>query len=123
MSRNRGRDTGPEVLLRKALWKLGLRYRLGFKLPGRPDLVFPGARLVVFVDGCFWHSCPEHRVMPKNNAGFWARKLVRTTERDAAIEQELSQAGWRVIRLWEHEIHSNAVGAAERVAAAVRVSG
>jgi DNA mismatch endonuclease (patch repair protein) len=122
MSRNRGRDTAPEVRLRRALWKLGLRYRLGSDLPGRPDLVFPRARLAVFVDGCFWHSCPEHGVLPKNNASFWIRKLARTRERDAATGRQLSQEGWRVVRLWEHDISLNAASAAERVALAVRSS-
>lgn len=120
MSRNRGRDTGPEVRLRRALWKLGVRYRLRSRLPGRPDLVFPGARFAVFVDGCFWHSCPEHGVMPKNNLAFWAQKLARTRERDAVAERELNEQGWRVIRFWEHEIEMSVAHAAERVAAALK---
>ena len=116
MSRNRGRDTGPEICLRKELWKRGLRYRLRSRLPGRPDLVFPGARLAVFVDGCFWHGCPEHRVVPTNNGGFWADKIARTRERDAAVERQLSAVGWRIIRVWEHEIRASAARAAEMIA-------
>ena len=123
MSRNRGRDTGPEIRLRKELWKRGLRYRLRSALPGRPDLVFPGVRLAVFVDGCFWHGCPEHGVMPTNNGRFWAKKIARTKERDAAVECQLSEAGWHVIRLWEHDIRSSAAHAAEMIVIAVSPSG
>ena len=123
MSRNRGRDTGPELCLRGELWKRGLRYRLRSALPGRPDLVFPGARLAVFVDGCFWHGCPEHCVMPTNNGNFWAKKIARTRERDAAVGHQLSAAGWQVIRLWEHEIRASAACAAEMIVIAVRPVG
>ncbi|HEX5454730.1 MAG TPA: very short patch repair endonuclease [Stellaceae bacterium] len=119
MSRNRGRDTGPEIHLRRAIWKLGLRYRLRLPVPGRPDLAFPGARLAVFVDGCFWHGCPEHAVRPRNNADFWAKKLARTRERDAEITGRLREQGWTVLRLWEHEIDRSADAAAATVAEAV----
>ncbi|MBV9968086.1 MAG: very short patch repair endonuclease [Alphaproteobacteria bacterium] len=122
MSRNRGRNTGPEVRLRRALWGLGLRYRLGSRLPGRPDLVFPGVKLAVFVDGCFWHSCPEHGVMPKGNSTFWNQKLARTKERDSVVDGELLKRGWRVIRLWEHEIERSAAGAAHKVAIALSIT-
>ena len=120
MSRNRGSDTGPEIGLRRALWKLGVRYRLRSRLPGRPDLVFPGARLAVFVDGCFWHGCVEHGAMPKNNAAFWAKKLARTKETDATAERQLAEKGWRVLRVWEHEIKMNVRAAADRVLVALR---
>ena len=120
MSRNKGRNTGPELRLRKMLWNRGLRYRLRSRLPGRPDVIFPGFKLAIFVDGCFWHGCPEHGVMPRNNARFWAAKIAQTKERDAAAERRLGEAGWRVIRLWEHEIKASAETAAERVANALR---
>jgi DNA mismatch endonuclease (patch repair protein) len=102
------------------LWNRGLRYRLRSRLPGRPDVIFPGFKLAIFVDGCFWHGCPEHGVMPRNNARFWAAKIAQTKERDAAAERRLGEAGWRVIRLWEHEIKASAETAAERVANALR---
>jgi DNA mismatch endonuclease, patch repair protein len=123
MSRNKGRNTGPEVRLRRALWSRGLRYRLAAGLPGRPDLVFPRAKIAVFVDGCFWHGCPQHATTPKNNAEFWAKKIARTRERDAAVNLALSAAGWRVIRLWEHEIRAGTDHAAEIIAIAARAPG
>src|SRR4051794_33740524 len=82
MSRIKGKNTKPELMLRKALWAAGLRYRLHTRLPGRPDLTFSGSRVVVFVDGCFWHSCPKHRTTPKTNAAFWNAKIGRNTARD-----------------------------------------
>ncbi len=105
------------------LWKRGLRYRLGAGLPGRPDLVFPRARVAVFVNGCFWHGCPQHATMPKNNAEFWAKKIARTRERDAAVNLALAAVGWRVIRLWEHEIRAGTDRAAEVIGIAVRAPG
>src|SRR5690606_3987605 len=94
MARVRQRDTLPEVLLRRELWSRGLRYRLNQRIAGtRPDLVFASARLVVFVDGCFWHSCPLHGTTPATNQGFWADKLRRNAERDAEHNRALRQAG------------------------------
>ncbi|WP_223146796.1 very short patch repair endonuclease [Methylomonas fluvii] len=78
MSRIRDKNTKPELALRKALWNAGLRYRLKSDLLGRPDLYFPGRRLVIFVDGCFWHGCPEHCQMPVENRAFWEEKLLKT---------------------------------------------
>lgn len=116
MARVRQRDTLPEVLLRRELWSRGLRYRLNQRIAGtRPDLVFVSDRLVVFVDGCFWHSCPLHGTTPATNQGFWADKLRRNAERDAEHNRALRQAGWRVLRLWEHEILEGAATAAGRV--------
>lgn len=74
MSHVRGKDTKPELLLRRALWKKGLRYRLFNKLPGRPDILFIRKRVAIFVDGCFWHGCPEHGTQPRSNADFWKKK-------------------------------------------------
>ncbi|HEY4198096.1 MAG TPA: very short patch repair endonuclease [Mucilaginibacter sp.] len=107
MSRIRGKDTTPEIRLRKNLWNLGLRYRIHYKLPGRPDIVFPGRKLVVFVDGCFWHGCPKHGVRPKTNSSFWNKKIQGNIERDTRIKQELEDMGWTVLRFWEHDIASN----------------
>jgi len=104
MSRIRGRDTKPELRLRKALWAAGLRYRVRNSLPGKPDIVFPSARLAVFVDGCFWHGCPEHLTWPKSNADFWRRKIKRNIKRDREIDAELEKIGWKGRRYWEHEI-------------------
>jgi len=118
MSRIKGRDTGPELSLRRNVWALGLRYRLQYRIGRtRPDMVFVGAKLAVFVDGCFWHGCPLHSTMPKNNREFWEQKLKRNRERDVENTQRLEAEGWRVLRLWEHEIEASPVECARRVAA------
>lgn len=104
MSRIRSRDTAPEVKLRKALWRQGLRYRLGYDLPGRPDLTFIGPRVTVFVDGCFWHGCPVHYSAPTTRHEFWARKLRDNVERDLAVDDTLTKLGWRPFHVWQHEL-------------------
>lgn len=119
MSRNRGRDTGPEMLLRRALWREGYRYRVQSDLPGKPDVVFPRNKLAIFVDGCFWHSCPEHGASPKTNSEFWHEKLDRTVERDKEVSSLLKYNGWHVIRLWEHEIKQDLDLVVGRVATAL----
>lgn len=121
MSRNRAKDTGPEVALRRALWAAGVRgYRLHARgVPGRPDLVFPRARVAVFVHGCFWHGCPRHSHAPKSNAPFWAEKFARNRERDARKVRELHAAGWRVATIWEHEVAASPERAAARVVRAL----
>lgn len=115
MSRVRGVDTSPEMKLRKAFWHLGLRYRVKNRLPGRPDLVFRSFNTVVFVDGCFWHSCPKHSVAPKTNREFWQVKLQGNIERDRRVNQWLLGLGWRVIRVWEHEVRTDPERTAERL--------
>lgn len=104
MSRNRGRNTTPEMILRKALWANRLRYRKHYSLPGKPDIVFPGKKIAVFVDGCFWHKCPVHFKMPTTNTAFWRRKINRNVERDQRVTYELEESGWKVIRFWEHDV-------------------
>jgi DNA mismatch endonuclease, patch repair protein len=104
MSRIRGRDTGPELPLRKALCAMGVRYRLDRGVLGQPDIVFKAARVVVFVDGCFWHRCPTHGVMPKNNSEFWKTKIRRNVERDDFVTARLADEGWTVLRFWEHDV-------------------
>ena len=104
MSRVRSKDTEIELLLRKALWAAGIRYRIKSKLPGKPDIVFLGARLAVFVDGCYWHGCPEHGQIPKTNTSFWKNKIEKNMARDIWVNQSLDSMGWHVLRFWEHEI-------------------
>ena len=105
MARIRGYDTKPELRLRQALWARGLRYRIGFRHDfGRPDLTSARHRLVVFVDGCFWHGCPEHYSRPQTRPDFWARKLAENVRRDQLQTASAESAGWRVERIWEHEV-------------------
>ncbi len=104
MSSNRGRDTRPELLLRKACFALGMRYRLHTGLPGRPDFVFPRLKLAVFVDGCFWHGCPIHYQAPATRAAFWRAKLHNNRRRDVTVNAQLRKAGWTVVRVWEHTV-------------------
>ena len=107
MQGNRKRDTRPEMAVRRAVHGLGLRYRVARRpLPGQrftADLVFPAARVAVFVDGCFWHGCPEHFVPPRTNASYWGPKIARNQARDAAAIAALRVAGWIGLRVWEHE--------------------
>lgn len=106
-SRQKVRDTAPELALRRLLHGRGLRYRIDVApLPGlrrRPDLVFTRARLAVFIDGCFWHRCPQHGTSPKNNADWWRAKLDRNVQRDRDTDRNFTDAGWQVLRFWEHE--------------------
>ena len=120
MRRVRAKDTSCELRLRKELHRRGLRYRLHAKLPGKPDLVFASARVVVFIDGCFWHGCPEHGRIPATNRDFWERKIARNRERDVAAALALKSEGWKVIRVWEHDVRRDLTRAAGRVERAVR---
>lgn len=121
MSRLGRRDTAPELALRSELHRRGLRFRVDRPpltgLRSRADIVFGPARVAVYVDGCFWHSCPEHGTKPKANAEWWERKLARNRKRDAETERALREQGWEVVRVWEHE---NPVEAADRVIRAVK---
>lgn len=117
MSRQVVRDTTPEVRVRQALHALGLGYRIHrVVLPGlrrRADIVFAGARVAVFVDGCFWHGCSEHKGTPRSNSAWWAQKIALNRKRDADTDERLRSAGWISIRVWEHEDPGDA---AERIA-------
>jgi DNA mismatch endonuclease (patch repair protein) len=117
MQRVRSRDTAPEVALRRELHRLGLRYRVDVPvLPGsrrRADIVFGPTRVAIYVDGCFWHSCPEHGSAPRANSAWWAAKLQDNRRRDQETDALLTEVGWLVVRVWEHED-------APTVAAAIR---
>jgi DNA mismatch endonuclease (patch repair protein) len=105
MSRIRGKNTSPELLLRRALWSAGLRYRVHYRTPaGRADLALVRSRLAVFIDGCFWHGCPDHYVRPRSRTDFWSAKLAENVARDRRQTLGLEAAGWKVCRLWEHEV-------------------
>ncbi|MEU0491246.1 very short patch repair endonuclease [Nocardiopsis sp. NPDC006139] len=121
MRANRGRDTGPELAVRRLVHAAGLRYRVSARpLPAlrrTADLVFTRRRIAVFVDGCFWHGCPEHHTTARTNAAYWAEKVRANRERDADTDRRLGEAGWTVLRFWEHE---EPAAVAERIVAAVR---
>jgi DNA mismatch endonuclease (patch repair protein) len=123
MQANRRRDTKPELQLRSTLHRRGLRYRCDVRLdlPGirvRPDIVFRRQRVTVFVDGCFWHGCPEHGSAPRANGDYWRAKLEGNRRRDARTDAALVAAGWTVVRIWEHE---DVDDAADRIVAALAI--
>lgn len=121
MERQGRRDTKPELALRKELWRRGLRYRIDVApirgLRRRADLVFSRSKVAVYVDGCFWHSCPTHATVPKANRDWWVAKLATNVERDRDTDARLCDAGWIVLRVWEHE---GVTEAADRVEAIMR---
>lgn len=105
---NRRRDTKPERALRSELHARGLRFRKDLPIRAgqrlvRPDVVFTRARVAVFLDGCYWHACPQHGTSPQRNSAYWTRKLQLNVERDQAVNAALAAAGWEVVRIWEHE--------------------
>jgi DNA mismatch endonuclease (patch repair protein) len=108
MSRIRSSNTSLEIRIRRALYSRGFRYRIRSSLPGRPDLVFPGRKIAVFVNGCFWHmhGC-KLSTIPSTRRDFWVQKLTKNKERDLGVTRELKALGWRVITLWECKIEEN----------------
>lgn len=120
MRRQARKDTAAEIALRRELHRRGLRYRVEYPVPGMPrrrmDIAFTRAKVAVFVDGCFWHACPEHGTNPANNGVWWAEKLRRNVERDRETDAHLETVGWTVLRMWEHE---SPAGAADDVAKVV----
>ncbi|WP_284042896.1 very short patch repair endonuclease [Actinoplanes sp. M2I2] len=118
MQANRRRDTKPEVVLRRALHRLGYRYRKDLLLrledvKVRPDIVFTRRKVAVFVDGCFWHVCPQHGRQPTTNEWYWTPKLRRNMERDERANEALRQEGWSVVRVWEHEALDEAIASVQ----------
>lgn len=125
MRANRRRDTSAELAIRRRLHAAGLRYRVDYPADAtdrrrRADIVFTKARIVVFIDGCFWHGCPEHYVEPKANIEYWRPKIAGNRARDIQSTSRLQEAGWTVIRFWEHEAPD---GVAATIASAVRSKG
>jgi DNA mismatch endonuclease, patch repair protein len=115
MSRVRSGDTEIELVIRRLLWARAIRYRVRPKLFGRPDLSIRRVKLAIFIDGCFWHGCPSHYTSPKSNADFWRKKLRRNMERDKLVRKELHRLGWRVMRIWEHQILASPYSVANRI--------
>lgn len=124
MRGNRGRDTKPELAIRRLVHAAGFRYRVDARplaqLNRRADMVFSRAKVAVFVDGCFWHGCPTHHTVARSNASYWADKVTTNRERDAETDRLLVEAGWTVIRAWEHEVPE---AVAQQIVGAVRRAG
>ncbi|NUP19427.1 MAG: very short patch repair endonuclease [Streptomyces sp.] len=120
MSRQLSKNTAAELAVRRLLHAAGLRYRVEYRVPGmarrRIDVAFPGLKVAVLIDGCFWHGCPQHATHPKANAEWWREKLDRNMARDRETTEHLTAEGWTVLRFWEHEAPGDV---AVRVAAAV----
>jgi DNA mismatch endonuclease (patch repair protein) len=120
MQANKSRDTKPELALRRAVHALGLRYRVSARplaaVRRTADMVFTKAKVAVFLDGCFWHGCPEHHTKAATNADYWAEKVRRNRERDAETDRLFGEAGWLSVRVWEHEDVNTA---AQKIQAAV----
>jgi DNA mismatch endonuclease (patch repair protein) len=120
MAKVRQKGTDAEIALRRELYRGGLRYRIDYEVMKKPrrmaDVAFPGLKIAIFVDGCFWHGCPEHATWPKQNAEFWRQKIEANRHRDADTNSRLIDAGWTVLRFWEHE---SPIRAAETVAQTV----
>ena len=110
-------STDPEMAVRRLLFAQGLRYRVQYPVPGAPrrsiDIAFPGKKIAIFIDGCFWHGCSEHRNIPSHNRDWWQNKIDRNRLRDRDTDTKLRSVGWLVLRYWEHE-------SAERIVAEVR---
>ena len=108
MSQIKSKNTLIEISLRKFLWSKGIRnYRIRSRLIGRPDIIFPKYKIAVFIDGCFWHKCPDCYNEPKTNKAFWVSKIKKNTERDLNVNKTLKKEGWKVLRFWGHEIRKN----------------
>jgi DNA mismatch endonuclease, patch repair protein len=118
MQGNRGRDTRPELAVRRLLHARGLRYRVNFRpekdLRRTADLVFTRAKVAVFIDGCYWHGCPDHYIPPATNPGYWSNKVSTNRNRDAHTNQTLRERGWTVLRFWEHETPETVAESIER---------
>lgn len=115
MASIRSKNTKVEWMLRHALWRAGLRYSLHYKIKGSPDVVFPSQRVAVFIDGDFWHGYDWKRLKPKLKNQFWIDKITRNMERDKEVDKELARQGWKVVRIWEHDIRKDSAKCVELV--------
>lgn len=110
MSMIKAKDTKPELILRKLLSAHGIRgYRSHYKLTGKPDIVFPKRKIAVFIDGCFWHKCPRCFIKPETNRKFWKNKIESNVRRDRLVNSEFKKKGWKVLRIWEHELKNQKI--------------
>lgn len=104
MRRVKSKNTSLELKVRSALYKRGLRYRLNYPLPGKPDIIFPKQKIVIFIDSCFWHGCPEHLRKPASNIIYWSEKIKKNIARDKMVNKKYKEMDWKIIRLWEHDL-------------------
>jgi DNA mismatch endonuclease (patch repair protein) len=101
----RSKNTSIEMLVRRELWRRGVRFRVNVTdLPGKPDIAIKKLKVVIFIDSCFWHGCPQHGRIPKSNVDFWRNKISRNVERDRSLDHQYQAQGWYVIRVWEHDV-------------------
>jgi len=124
MAKVRQKGTDAEVALRRELYRIGLRYRVDYEVLKKPrrvaDVAFPGLRIVIFVDGCFWHGCPQHASWPKHNVEFWRQKIEANRHRDVDTSERLRSMGWTVLRFWEHESPAEAAEVVAQTVAMAR---
>ena len=123
MAKVRQTGTDTELALRREMYRIGLRYRIGYEVLRKPrrvaDVAFPGRKIAVFIDGCFWHGCPEHATWPKRNADFWRQKIEANRQRDADTNARLEANGWTALRFWSHESPTKAAEVVARVVAEI----
>lgn len=123
MAKVRQKGTNAEIALRREMFRIGLRYRVDYEVLKKPrriaDIVFPGRKIAIFVDGCFWHGCPEHATWPKQNAEFWRQKIEANQQRDADTNERLQSLGWTVLRFWSHQPPTEAARTVARMVALI----
>ncbi|MBI2176650.1 very short patch repair endonuclease [Candidatus Woesearchaeota archaeon] len=115
MSRIKAANTAPELFLRKLLRSKGIRYRLHYKLIGKPDVVVASKKLAIFIDGCFWHGCRKCLRLPRTNKPYWIAKIKRNVNRAKIVNKKLKSEGWKVMRIWEHELKQSATPSVKKV--------
>jgi DNA mismatch endonuclease (patch repair protein) len=115
MSKIHSKNTRLEIKFRKILWKRGLRYRIHYRLIGKPDIVFVTKKIAIFLDSCFWHKCPYHFREPKSNKKYWVPKMEKNSIRDKKVTRLLKKEGWVVLRFWEHEIKNDLDDCIEKI--------
>lgn len=116
MSRIRGKNTEPEIMFRKLLFSHGIRgYRIHYDLSGKPDVVFIKKKIAIFIDGCFWHKCPECFQEPETRKEFWMKKIHSNVDRDMKVNEQLRKDGWTIIRFWEHEVRKSPDSVIEKI--------
>lgn len=124
MAKVRQKGTDAEIALRRELYRRGMRYRVDYEVLRKPrrvaDVAFPGLKIAIFVDGCFWHGCPEHATWPKQNAEFWRKKIETNRLRDADTNSRLLDVGWMVLRFWEHQSPTEATETVAQTVAMVK---